>query len=106
MKKEIMNLINTKSENPQQFRLNNVSYLDRWTKSITGDKVDKLVLEFDIINNCYFSIFDNEIKSRDYEGIIAECQKITEAFFAEVTRTLTSNLRAGYRNCGCHANDN
>lgn len=98
MKKDIMNLINAKSEEATYFRLNNVSYLRRWTKDALGDDVDRLVLEFDNINNVNFSLYDREVKSRDYDGIIKECQKITEAFFLEVSRTLISNLGAGYRN--------
>lgn len=98
MKKEIMNLINTKVEGISCFRLNNVSYLTRWTKDGCGNDVDCLALEFDTINGVNFSLCDREIKSRDYEGIILECQRITEAFFAEIARTLKSNLQAGYRN--------
>lgn len=98
MKKEIMNLINGKREEPAYFRLNNVSFLCRWTKDALGDDVDRLVLEFDNINDVNFSLYDREIKSRDYDGVIKECQKITEAFFKEVSRTLVSNMGAGYRN--------
>lgn len=95
MKKEIMNLI-TSSEG--QFRINNISYLKRWTKDGMGEDVDKLTLEFDNINNVCFSIYDQEIKSRDYDGIIRECQELTKRFMQEVERELLNNIRVGYRN--------
>lgn len=98
MKKNIMNLINSESDEGICFRLNNVSYLKRWTRDALGNDVDKLVLEFDNINNVNFSLYDKEIKSRDYDGIISECQQITETFFAKVSKTLVSNLKTGYRN--------
>ena len=95
MKKEIMNLI-TSSEG--QFRINNISYLKRWTKDGMGEDVDKLTLEFDNINNVCFSIYDQEIKSRDYDGIIRECQELTKRFMQEVERELLNNISVGYRN--------
>lgn len=101
MKKDIMNLIDFKSDETKDveyFRLNNVSYLKRWTKDAFGNDIDRLEINFDTINDVNFSIYDREIKSRDYEGIIRECQEITKAFFDEVSATLIKNLGAGYRN--------
>lgn len=95
MKKEMMELLN--SENGT-FRINNVSYLKRWQKDALGNKVDRLTLEFDNINNVCFSLYDREIKSRDYDGIIEESKEITNRFFKEVSDTLTKNLGAGYIN--------
>ncbi|MEE0265275.1 MAG: hypothetical protein UD936_06565 [Acutalibacteraceae bacterium] len=95
MKKEIMELINA---NEGTVRLNAVSYLTRWTVNAMGEKVDMLRLEFDSINGVRYSVFKNEIVARDYNGIIKECEAITNAFFAEVARSLTNNLKAGYRN--------
>lgn len=95
MKKEIMDLIKS---GDGSFRINNVSYLRRWTVDGLGHEVDRLVLEFDSINHVRFSITDHEIKSRDYDGIIEECKKLTEKFFEEVAHTLTKNLGAGYIN--------
>ena len=95
MKKEIMNLITTREG---QYRINNISYLKRWTKDGMGEDVDKLTLEFDNINNVCFSIYDQEIKSRDYDGIIRECQELTKRFMQEVERELLNNIRVGYRN--------
>ena len=95
MKKEVMNLVNS---NEGKFRLNNVSYLKRWTLDGLGNKVDRLELEFDTINNVCFSLYDREIKARDYDGIIEECKALTERFFKEVSDTLSKNLGAGYIN--------
>ena len=80
------------------FRLNNISYLRRWSKDALGNNVDKLVIEFDNINNVCFSLYDREIKSRDYEGIIGECEEKIQLFLSEVSKELCSNLKAGYRN--------
>lgn len=96
MKKEIMNLISSKEG---MFRLNNVSYLKKWTfNDGLGHEEDILELEFDTINNVCFSIYDRRIKSRDYDGIIEECKILTESFFKEVASTLCNNLGAGYIN--------
>ena len=95
MKKDIVNLLNSESG---YFRINNISYLSRWTKDALGNNVDRLTLEFDSINGVCFSVFDREIKSRDYDGIIRECQDITQRFSEEIARTLCNNLGAGYRN--------
>lgn len=95
MKKEIMELVNA-SEGT--VRLNSVSYLSRWTVNAMGEKVDMLRLEFNSINGVRYSVYKNEITARDYNGIIKECEAITNEFFAEVARKLTNDLRAGYRN--------
>ncbi len=94
MKKEIMQLV---SSNEGQIRLNSISYLRRWTKTAIGTPVDKLELVFDSINNVRFSIYDTEIKSRDYNGIIKECEELTSRFLAEVSRSLCNDLRAGHK---------
>ena len=94
MKKEIMNLV--KSEYGT-FVLNNVSYLRRWTRDVIDNKVDKLEIHFRTINNVYFNDCIHEIEARDYDGIIEECAKATEVYFAEVQRKLISNMRNGYR---------
>lgn len=95
MKKEIIQLVNSEEGS---FRLNNISTLRRWTKNGLDMDVDKLELEFDCINGVRFSICDREIESRDYEGIIKECQEITTRFLDEVARSLKNDMRAGYRN--------
>lgn len=93
MKKELMNVINSEDGT---FKLNKISYLRRWTKDALGNDVDELTLEFNNINNVCYSIADRKIKSRDYEGIIEECEEITKRFFEEVSRKICSDLRAGY----------
>lgn len=93
MKKEIMNLVKS---DEGMFTLNNVSYLRRWTRDVLNNKVDKLEINFCVINNVYFNNCVHEIEARDYDGIIEECAKATEAYFAEVQRKLISNMRNGY----------
>lgn len=95
MKKAIVNLINS---DKGEVRLNNVATLRRWTKNALGMDVDELKLDFDNINSVHFGIYDTNIKSRDYDGIIKECCTLTEKFFAEVSRSLCNDLKAGYRN--------
>lgn len=104
MKKDITNLINSEEGS---FRINNIATLRRWTKSGKWcdengnegyiEKVDKLVIEFDNINHVCFSLFDREIKSRDYDGIITECQEKIQAFLSVVSEDLCKCLRAGYK---------
>ena len=57
MKKEILNLIES---NEGEFVLNNISYLRRWKKSAIGENVDKLVVEFENINNVNFGVASKE----------------------------------------------
>ena len=94
MKKDIINLINSAEGT---YRLNNISYLRRWTDWY-GNPVDILAIEFDIINGVCFSIADNRIISREYDGIIAECQAKTEEFLNAINERLCKDLKAGYRN--------
>ena len=93
MKKEIFDLI--KSERGT-CRLNNYSYLYRWTKSGMGKDVDELVIEFEHLNGIEYTV-SRPIESRDYEGIIEECQQATDEYFAYVAEKIKNNLRAGYR---------
>lgn len=95
MKKEIINLINSEEG---IFRINNCSFLTRWTKNASGKNVDQLRLHFDRINGVEFS-FTREIHSRDFAGIEEEIEAATEEFFLTVSQELRTNLRAGYRNC-------
>ena len=95
MKKELLEVL---ASEEGSFRLNNISYLRRWTKDGLGNKVDKLKIEFDNINQVNFSLYDTEIKSRDYDSIIKECIEKTQLYLAEVSRSLCSDLKAGYRN--------
>jgi len=93
MKANIMELV--KSEEGT-YRLNKFCYLYRWTKSGLNEVVDELILKFDAMNGVSFGSFIY-IRSRDYEGIIAECNKAITDHFTNAANKLTSNLRAGYR---------
>ena len=52
MKKELLKILDSEDAT---FRLNNISYLHRWTKDALGNDVDRLELEFDHINGTCFS---------------------------------------------------
>lgn len=95
MKKELMAVVNS-SEG--YFRLNNIASLKRWTKNAIGEDVDRLTIEFDNINNVNFIAPEHEIVSRDYEGIITECNEKTQLFLDAVAQRLCSELSNGYRN--------
>lgn len=95
MKKEIMELLKSADG---VYRINNISYLKRWTRGPLNNNLDCLELRFDNINHANFSIYDTKIRSRDYEGIIKECEELTQAFLLEVSKRLCNNLKAGYRN--------
>ncbi|MBR4606342.1 MAG: hypothetical protein IKO41_08990 [Lachnospiraceae bacterium] len=95
LKTEIMDLLNGKEG---MVRINNVSFLKRWTEDALGNPCDVLKLDFDTINDVNFGIYDTYVKSRDYDGIIEECAALTERFFAEVTERLCKDMKAGYRN--------
>lgn len=94
MKKDIIALVKAPYG---KYRLNNLCYLNRYTKSGIGEDVDALTLCFDNINGVNFSswVF---IQSRDYEGIITECEKAINDYLNEVATRLTKDLKAGYRN--------
>ena len=81
------------------FRLNNISTLNRWTKSAIGEDVDALYIEFDSINHVDFHHPSYAIKSRDLNGIIDECENATKSFLEDVSKTLIDNLKNVYINC-------
>lgn len=95
MKKEILNLVES---NEGEFVLNNISRLRRWTNSAIGENVDKLVIEFENINNVNFGVASKEIVARDYNGIINEITIATKEYLQEVSNRLCSNLKCGYIN--------
>lgn len=95
MKNEIMEMLKTTEG---VFRINNISKI-RWNRfDALNNEVNKLRVEFDNINNVNFALYDTEIKSRDYNGIIEEVQQITSNFLNKVADELNKNLRAGYIN--------
>lgn len=95
MKKEIKALVNSKEGT---FRLNNISYLKRWTKDALGDPVDMLVIDFDNINHVNFAPQRYKITARDYDGIIEECTAAIEKHLLTVSNQLVKDINAGYRN--------
>lgn len=95
MKKELLNFVND-DKDESRFRLNAISYLKHYTKNAFGKKIDRITIEFDQIFGHYCSISNNEIISRDFEGILTECQEKTEEFLSEVSRILCRELKAGH----------
>jgi len=95
MKKEIVALVNSEEG---YFRLNNISKLYRYTKDALGQDCDALKIRFDNINHVCFGLSVVDIMSRDYDGIIAECQQATTKYLEEVARSLNNDIAAGYRN--------
>lgn len=95
MKKEIMNIIN----NGGTFKINNavslVRELGEWKYTDTlSDKVDVLHAEIKVagIKGWYTAT----IKSRDYDGIIAELNVAIKTAYAEAADNLCKELKAGY----------
>lgn len=94
MKKNIIKLL--QSDNGV-YRLNNISYLVRWTNDGLGNEVDYLTINFENINGVNYGFSFYIIKARDYDGIIAECEKATNKYLTEVAKRITKDLKAGYR---------
>lgn len=101
MKKELLKFVNS-DEDESRFRLNAISYLEHHTKNAFGKKIDRITIEFDQIYGHYCSICDNEIISRDFKGILTECQEKTEEFLNDVSYILCRELKAGH-NCYAHS---
>lgn len=95
MKEEILALI---EKEEGVFVLNNISFLNRWTKSGTGKTVDELTVDFTTMNGVDFVYSSKEIVSRDYDGIINEVIIATQEYLQEVSNELCKNLKNGYRN--------
>lgn len=95
MKKELLNFVND-DKDESRFRLNAISYLKHYTKNAFGKKIDRITIEFDQIFGRYCSISNNEIISRDFEGILTECQEKTEEFLSKVSYILCRELKAGH----------
>ena len=94
LKQEITALINSAEG---RCRINHISTLNRLTKDAAGLDCDVLKLEF---NTTFFPrchVYDNTIKSREYAGIIAECEQITRETLQGISDQLCSDIRAGYR---------
>lgn len=94
LKQEITALINSAEG---RCRINSISTLNRFTKNAAGLDCDVLKLEFNttFFANCH--VYDNAIKARNYDGIIAECEQITRKTMQNISDRLCSDMRAGYR---------
>lgn len=77
-------------------KVNEVSYLRRWTEDALGNPCDGLALEFSYIIGANVCRTYN-INARDYEGIIDEVCEKTNDYFSRCASAAASNLRAGYR---------
>lgn len=102
-KAELMEFVNRRPEEQELYRINNICYLRHDMRHYVDGSVDKdggdiLKLEFDCLNQVRFTIYDTEIKSRDYDGIKSECHNLISKYLDEVKRQLLSDLNAGYRN--------
>lgn len=96
MKKELLKFINSE-EDESYFRLNAISYLRHRTKSpLTEKKIDVIEIEFDQIYGIYCNICNKTITSRDFEGILLECQEKTDEFLKEVNYILCREIKAGH----------
>ena len=96
MKKELLRFINNEEEE-SFFRLNAISYLRHRTKSpLTEKRIDVIEIEFDQIYGIYCDICNKTITSRDFEGILLECQEKTDEFLKEVNYILCREIKAGH----------
>lgn len=94
LKTAITNLIN--SENGS-FRLNSIAILERRTKNALNEDVDVLAVKFDALNGLIVkTCYCIEIQSREYAGIIDECNKAIQTFLNEAANQITNDLKAGY----------
>lgn len=77
-------------------QINSISYIRRWRKDYKGDDVDFMEIVFRYV----VGIKGGEtylIKSRDYDGIVAEINQYTADYLKECAETAAKNLQAGYR---------
>ena len=94
MKKEIKKMLN--SEKGGGYWINPYCRLNYRKTDYKDDPVMCPTLELEINFLTGFGIYDTTIKSRDYDGILAECQQLIERYFSELSDKLCSDLRAGY----------
>lgn len=94
MKKEIKKMLN--SEKGGSYWINPYCRLNYRKTDYKDDPVMCPTLELEINFLTGFRIYNTTIKSRDYDGILAECQQLIERYFSELSDKLCSELRAGY----------
>lgn len=89
-----MNII----KNGGTFKLNCISYLNAWVSladQAAGINNMNLEIVFKQVNHVEFS-YRQEIKSRDYENIIAECAEATKKFAVRMSDELINCMNHGY----------
>ena len=94
IKKEIMKML--RSETGGSYWINPYCRLNYRKTDYKDDPIIQPQLELEINFLTGFGIYDTTIKSRDYDGILAECQQLIERYFSELSDKLCSDLRAGY----------
>jgi hypothetical protein len=77
-------------------KVNDISYLKRWTENALGDKCDCLELRFDYLSGVKGGA-SYRIDARTYAGVMAEIEEVTRDYFAYCLDKTLSNLEAGYR---------
>ncbi len=92
MKKEFKKLL---AMERGYMRINEISYLYRWTFDALGNKVDKLVITFDSPTGMVSS-HTAEIKSRDTEGIAKEIAQHIKVFAEMWAREEANKILGGY----------
>jgi 3-dehydroquinate dehydratase len=77
-------------------KVNDISYLKRWTKNALDDACDCLELRFDYLSGVKGGA-SYRINSRTYEGVMAEIEEATRDYFTSCMNKTLRNLKAGYR---------
>ena len=77
-------------------KVNDISYLKRWTKNALNDACDCLELRFDYLSGVKGGA-SYKIDSRTYEGVMVEIEEATRDYFTSCMNKTISNLKAGYR---------
>lgn len=77
-------------------KVNNISFLKRWTKDALGDACDCLELKFDYLSGVKGGA-SYRIDARTYEGVMEEIEEAIRDYFTSCMNKTLSNLKAGYR---------
>ena len=93
LRKEIKDLL--KAEEGMT-KVNDISYLKRWTKDALGDKCDCLELRFDYLSGIKGGA-SYRIAARTYADVMTEIEEATRDYFTSCMNKTLSNLEAGYR---------
>lgn len=93
IKKDIVKLINSESDT---VKLNDISYLKRYRKDYLGNDVDVLQIVFRYVIGIKGGKY-YDISARDYDGVVAEIDKLTHEYLAECADEAVKNIANGYR---------